>query len=60
MGFAETVTNGQEVGNEMIRLVQMPSPLPEISCGEQILAVLFEVMLEEKKASRSTSFRALQ
>lgn len=30
MGFIEAVTNGQELDNEMMRLVQMPSPLPDI------------------------------
>jgi len=27
----------------------MPSPLPDISCDEEILAVLFEAILEGKK-----------
>lgn len=52
MGFAEVVTNGQKLGNEMTRLVQMPSPLPDTSCGEHILAVLFETMLEGKKSTQ--------
>lgn len=37
MGFAEAVLNGQDLGDEMMRLVQVPSPLPRISCGEEIL-----------------------
>ena len=58
--FAEVVTNGQDLGDEMMRLVQMPSSLPDTSCGEEILAVLFEAMLEGKKVHRSIYFRALQ
>lgn len=55
MGFAEEVTNGQELGNEMMRLVQMPSHFPGTRCGEEDLAVLFEVMLKGKKAHRNAS-----
>lgn len=59
MGFAEAVLNGQDLGDEMMRLVQVPSPLPGISCGEEILAVLFEAMLAGEKAYRNY-LRALQ
>lgn len=48
MGFTEAVTNGQELGNEMMRPVQMPLPL-EVNCGEEVLAVLFEAMLGGKE-----------
>lgn len=35
-----------KLGNEL-RLVPIPSPLPEIGSGEEILTVLFEAMLIE-------------
>lgn len=60
VGFTEAVTNGQELGNEIMRLVQMPLPFLDVNCGEEVLALLFEAMLGGKGVHKNTGFRALQ
>lgn len=53
MGCTEVVTNGGKLSNEIIRLVQMPSPFPDNGSGEEILAGLFKEMLGGKEAHRN-------
>lgn len=60
MGCAEVVTNGWELSSEMMRLVQMPSPLPDNGSGEEILAGLLKTMLGGKEAHRNTQSSAVR
>lgn len=60
MGCAEVVTNGWELSNEIVRLVQMPSPLPDNGSGEKILAGLFKAMLGGNEAHRNIKSSAVR
>lgn len=53
MACAEALANGWELSNQMMRFVQMPSPLPDNGSEEEILAGLFKAMLGVKEAPRN-------
>lgn len=60
MGCAEGVTKGSKLSNEMMRLVHMPSPLPDNGSGEEIFAGLFKEILGGKEAHRNIQSSAVR